>query len=679
VRHPPARPAAAEARDRTWRARGGRVLPVLVAMAAGALVALVSAYALWPRGSIDLDEIVYLNQADAIAHGDLAFDRATTVPDFRPYLSGVAGDRVVFKYQPLWPAVLAGSALATGDHRPALVVAGAVAALAVWSLARELTGRRWAATAAAVGVALSPVFVTQSGTALAYLPAAALGSAALAAGLRAVRTGARWWYVLAGAGLGLLFFHRPYDALVTGLPLAAWLAVRARRDRAPGPLVAVIAGGAPFVALWPAYNRLVTGDWLRPAFAVDAPEDRFGFGRRASWAPVDPQFPRGMLDFTPAGSARTVVHFATQSHLWVAGGVVALALAAVGAAGARTDPRRRVLVAVAVLAPAAHALWWGTQNFVSFGLDKVFGPAYWLAALGPVAALAAAGGIDVTSRAGRWPAQRRRVAVAGAAVAVAASTVASAVAIAPPLGRARDGRDEQVAVVDRAAPGAVVLVPGAVDDPFVHALVPADPAPDDRLAAVDLGRVDQVFRLLDRFPDRPLWRWVPDRPAGSVTDPPRGYRLGELPALRAPTATVALTPARPGAVVTQAWVRTLDADGLQVDRRDLVPGPGGGVGAVAGPPAGGPEADLDLGPGPGYLAVGATVERPGWGSQTVEVRWPARSVRGGVEVVGPGTGQRLYDVPAGTVWSPEDVSDVVTAAVEGLGAFRPVAEERRVA
>ncbi|HEY2997950.1 MAG TPA: glycosyltransferase family 39 protein, partial [Acidimicrobiales bacterium] len=191
-------------------------------MAAGALVALVSAYALWPRGSIDLDEIVYLNQADAIAHGDLAFDRATTVPDFRPYLSGVAGDRVVFKYQPLWPAVLAASALATGDHRPALVVAGAVAALAVWSLARELTGRRWAATAAAVGVALSPVFVTQSGTALAYLPAAALGSAALAAGLRAVRTGARWWYVLAGAGLGLLFFHRPYDALVTGLPLAAW-------------------------------------------------------------------------------------------------------------------------------------------------------------------------------------------------------------------------------------------------------------------------------------------------------------------------------------------------------------------------------------------------------------------------------------------------------------------------
>src|SRR5512145_1404321 len=102
--------------------------PVGLAAAIGGVVALWAAYHLLPGGSHNLDELVYLNQAEAIRHGRLTYDAGSYVPDFRPYLSGVAGDRVVFKYQPLWPAWLALSQAATGDHRPGLVVAGMAAA-----------------------------------------------------------------------------------------------------------------------------------------------------------------------------------------------------------------------------------------------------------------------------------------------------------------------------------------------------------------------------------------------------------------------------------------------------------------------------------------------------------------------------------------------------------------------
>ena len=671
---PAAATAAGDARagGAGWRARFG---PLLVTALAGALVALASAYLVWPHGTVDLDEVVYINQAEVISHGRLTLDRTDYVPDFRPYLTGLSGDRVVFKYQPLWPGLLALSDAATGDHRPGLVLAGAGAALAFGFLGRELTDRRRLGAVTGVGVALSPVFVTHSGTALAYLPAGALAAASIAAALRAVRTGGRGWYAATGVGYGLLFFHRPFDALVTGLPVGIWLLARAWRRRAPGPLVVTTLAATPFVALWLGYNRRITGSALTPAFTLGAPEDRFGFGPRASWAPTDPTFTRKLLDFTPWGSAKTVVHFALFSPLFALGGVLVLALAAYAVAAGWDDPRRRVLAGVVVTVVAAHALWWGTQNFVNYGLDEVLGPAYWLGALGPMAALATAGGVD----AARWlraqPPERRRRAVAGGAVAVVASTVATAAVVVPDVVTARHNRADQVDVITAAPAGSVLVLPGAVDDPFVHAVVPADLQAASRLDAVDLTSARQIFRLRDDDPGRAMWRWVPTRPAGALAKPPRIYRLGELPSLRTRAATLALDPAAADARVTHPYLRTVDDRGDEVRRVALAAPrrPGAGVTARAG--AAGGDADLTLGGRATWLALGATVERPGQAAETVELRWPARARVGRVEIGDAGAPWRLYSFPDRSVWSNEDVSDVVRAGIDGLAPFRPVAHQ----
>lgn len=701
----PSPPVAGPARLRRPLARAA---PLALAVVAGALVALLSAHLIWPRGTTNLDEVVYLNQAEALRHGELTYDAATYLPDFRPYMAGVAGDRVVFKYQPLWPAVLALSGAATGDHRAGLAVAGGAIAAAFWLLGRELTGSRWAGTATALVVVASPAFVSHGGSVLAYLPAAGLSAAAVATGLRAGRTGSWGWAAGAGVLFGALFFHRPYDAVLAGVPLGAWLVWRARHERRWRVLPVLVLAAVPGVSAWLAYNRVVTGHAFEPAFSVGAPDDGFGFGPRSSWTPDDPEFPHEPFEFTPAGSLRTVGHFALITPLWVTGGVVAVALAVLAAAGRHRDGPRLVLAAIVGTVVAGHALWWGTQNFVEFGLQGALGPAYWLGALGPVMVLAVAGARDLAERLRPAPAMLGAVAV----VAVA-SSVAGGLVVVDNLREARRMRDHQVAVETAAPEGSVLLLPGGANEAFVRSVVPADLAAAPRLVAHADGTAAQPFRLRDRGDGRALWAWVPVRPGGSLLDAPEAHDLGALPETAAPRVGVALALPEGAAADGPGWLRLVDDDEGELARVEVPLGASGGGAAVApegagdpatpsagampapatssGPGGGGVEggdgsapagvseqvvgSSLAVGSEPVWLAAGVTVVLPGDPARrdTVEVRWPVRARDGQVEVMGPGVGHRLYAFPGHEpAWVDEDVSASVSATVEGLAPFVPV-------
>ncbi len=433
----------------------------------------------------------------------------------------------------------------------------------------------------------------------------------------------------------------------------------------------------PFLAAWLAYNRLVTGSALQPAFSVDAPDDRFGFGTRASWSPTDPTFPTTRLNFTPRSSAATVAHFAGVSPLWIAGGVAALILAGLAVAWGWADPRRRLLAAVVGATVVAHAFWWGTQNFVNFSLDELLGPAYWLAGLGPIAALATAGGVDLATRLRAADARRRRRTVGLLAVAAIASTVATLVIVPPDIATARRMRLDQGDALRAAPPGSISMIPGAPDDTFVRTVVPADLEAADRLVANATGGPAERFRLRDRFPDRELWEWSPIRPEGVLFRSPTRHELGQVPELAAPEATLRLAAEREGATVTRAWMRTLDNRGDELASVELPAGEGATrTSGTVGTPDG--VAPLPVGGDPGWVAIGATLARPDEPDETIEVWWPARSHNGEVELQGPPLGRRFYDLPAGPVWSTEDVTAAVTASVDGLAEFSPIASARHL-
>jgi len=170
-----------------------------------------------------------------------------------------------------------------------------------------------------------------------------------------------------------------------------------------------------------------------------------------------------------------------------------------------------------------------------------------------------------------------------------------------------------------------------------------------------------------------VWRWVPIRPSGALATPPKRFALGEIGHVRAPEVTGRLVPARPGDRVADAWLRTVDDKGDELGRVKLDPG----TGSAAGPVTGRATPDLVGGDRPIWLALGATLTRADGGPpEIVELRWPARVHDGQVEVEGPGAGYRFYRLPAKDVWSQEDVSDAVTATIDGLAPFHPVRTDR---
>ncbi|MBI2710092.1 MAG: hypothetical protein HYX34_10410 [Actinobacteria bacterium] len=457
---------------------------------------------LFPAGSPDLDEVAYLSQADALARGHAYLPAATHGRYFRPFLSGVVGDRVVFKYEPVWPAVLAVARALTGTPAVALAIVGLLGVAGVLWAGRELSGRWTSRTTLAAGTifVVSPFVVAQSATYLSYAFSAALGLLATSCTAAALRT-RRWpaWTV-AGGLFGILAFTRTFDAVLAAVPVGVWLVARALRRRLHwSEMLAMTAGAAPAIAGFFWFNWVALASPMRTIYSAAGPIDSFGFGRRASF--VIKGKPVGVR-YTPGLAASTLLHYAFALVRWLAGGVALIVAAVVGVVA-----RRRALPVVlgvqVLIWPVGYFFWWGTANSVEFRLTRVLGPIYWFAMAGPLAVL---GGAGIEAAVTRWRSARRAVArVAG--VAVAALALVAVPANVAALRDARgSGLDRERAFAARRAlrgPPSIVLTPPEFPgDPYVRAVVPADLDGSRRLVALDPGRPGDVFAILARFPNR---------------------------------------------------------------------------------------------------------------------------------------------------------------------------------
>jgi hypothetical protein len=480
----------------TWRAAWA--LLVLLA----ALVPVLVATRVFPDGSPDRDDAGYLSQADALRAGDLTLSAKDHDPFFLPFLSGVDGDRVVFKYQPVWPALIAASEAVTGTPEVALAVTGVASVLAVAALAFEVTLRRGAALAAGFVFATSPWFVIQSGTYLAYPASTALLCGATALVVRASRTGSVGLWAGAGAVMALAVFHRPFDAVLGLAPLAVWFLVTRRRSGTVGRDVGWIAlGAAPFALLFFAYNRAVTGRFATLAFSLVGPNDRFGFGKRSSLA--DPGQP-GFYDFTPGEAWRTLLGFGGSLLDWLPGGLLVLGLAALGFAAVRRRSLAWLVIAQGLVFPAGYCIWWGAANAWSYGLHDLLGPLYWFPLLASASVL---GGAGIDRLATARPGALRRLSppvIAGLSVLVL--VLVSLVTGSDTRAALDEARDNQAEIVGslRPGPGAktLTIAPRTFDgDLFVP--VPVPPSLDGpHLVGMDPTDGRRRFELLDRFPGR---------------------------------------------------------------------------------------------------------------------------------------------------------------------------------
>ena len=488
----------------TRRASAGAIgLGVLIA--ASFVISLVLGRSLFSLYSINHDDAMYVYQARLLGEGHLTLPAAEH--DFlSPWASGVRDERVVMKYAPPWPAVLAASQRLTGSMQIASAAVAAAAVGLVYLLARQVLADRRVALLAAGVFALSPVALIQSGTSLPYLFQLVTGLTFAVALLGGLRHGRAWLLVLSGVAFGVGFFARPFDAVLFALPFGAVLVwqLREQRRALARAIGFVAAGAAPILALEMLYNAHTMGSPLALPFTVTSRYDTVGFGRRGIFA--DSTF-----DFSPLDGLKGLAKNLQWFPSWSFGGVVTFALAGLAVAAAFRSGWRRTpwMLALAGLALAiclGYVLFWSPFSMsVRWPGVQTLGPYYHLAVLVPLAILGARGFVLL------WRGTGRQRGIAWAAALTGA--LLTGLALPPKIeanAEIRDGfqdiRDELDAL---RLTDAVLVVPARGNDGFLSPTPFLENSPDlDQPVLYAEDRRAENFALFDRFADRRVYQLV---------------------------------------------------------------------------------------------------------------------------------------------------------------------------
>lgn len=559
---------------------------------------------------------------------------------FRPWASGRIDGRIVLKYAPPWPAVLAVFDAVVGYPRAASAVAAAGSTVLVGLLARQVVDRTSTALLAAVFFGLTPMVLIQAGTALSYVFQVALGVGTVIVLVAGARRSSVRLLALAGFLFGLCAFARAFDAVIFVGPFAVFTLLWHRRR-----IVAFALGAVPSFGALLAYNALIVGGVHLLPYTVTGDKDGFGFGDRGV-------FPDVIVPFTFLNGLEGTVTNLAWLLPWSFGGPILLGLAVLGARRAGPSEVKRGLLLMAGAYSVAYVFFWGSYAIVHHWRGAAsLGPFYHLPLLVPLAIFGAIGLGGVIERARRPPRAVTAVALAVMAV-VTVAWIPPKIAASETI-RKRFARAEAVAD-DMAGPGVLFLTDqGNLGFDSWTPFLFNDPDLDQPVLYAE-DRMEENFEVIDRFPGRHYARLValPDN-----AEPGR-FELVTLEVEAAPSLDVTFEIRPPLGVRASAYV----VDGRRELLRPVEPLTTWTITRPQDPIvsgiAPGPR-ELRVGSQSGVLAFGVELTTETTGAiERWEIRIPYRVVNDRIELLRPGRGFRK----AGQFWSDADVSSVIREA-----------------
>jgi len=507
-----------------------RAVAIIIAAVAGVAVFYI-ATSLFPYHSTNHDEGVYLQQASMLLDGQLGmWTPAPELTDsFRQWFFVVEGNEMYPKYTPVPAAVFALGEL-LGGFRVALGVVAFANAFLVYLVVREGFDETVGVVASALLV-LSPFFLVNSSL---FLPYATTTVFNLVFALGYVRSfcgpgSADLRYAaLAGVGIGISFFSRPYTAVLFASPFVAHaLYTLYSRFRQSESLTRYLVGysvvsslGLAFVGLTLAYNDLMTGSPLTFPYLEFAPRDGLGFGERAILEYDRTYTPRLGL----RANAHALWHLASD---WTTAGLLGSVVAVVGGGLAffgdgngdgREKRVRLLLLGVFVSFVVGNVYFWGTLNILgeigdpTDGLITLYGPYYHYDTLLPISAFVSFGIVSVYRRLSSGFAQHRRKVVV---VALALGLVFAGAAAAEVNEKVErnaeitDAYERAYQPFEEADLGnALVLLPTPYGDWLNHPFQYLRNSPDlDGGVVYALDRGPGNFGVVDAYPNRTYYRY----------------------------------------------------------------------------------------------------------------------------------------------------------------------------
>jgi len=492
-------------------------LGILIIAAGG--IALAVGHWLYPLGSINHDEQMYVFSARLLGKGHLTLP-AGYAP-FRPWASGVRAGKLVLKYTPVWPSMLElGAKL--GSMRLGSAAAAAASVGLIGVLGRDVFGRWTEGLIAATMLAFSPIFVLQGGTYLPYDFQLVLELAVMLLILSAFR---RWRFedpitrgiaarlVLAGAIWGIACFARPYDALllVAAISVAAAVAARRQLRRLLAAASWTAIGSAVPIAALLAFNTALMGSPLRNTFTITGPNDQLGFGLRGV-------FPTSTFNFTPGEGRISLERSLLQLPGWSFGGILLVLLAFLGLwRYRRLGFELHAIVGLGISLAVGYAFFWSPYSIVRLWPgSRTMGPFYHLGLLVPLTLFGAAGLAFIVDR-------NRALGV----VVFALLLVVTLIAIVPELDRNREVTRQYLAVQRMVSNAHLVNAVLFMEDRGANGFESASPFLENRPAldqsviyALDDGPAD--LAVADQFPDRTLALMRTElRPGDAMLSPTR--------------------------------------------------------------------------------------------------------------------------------------------------------------
>ena len=334
------------------------------------------------------DEFANLWQADVMADGKIALPS----PDFPrsfmvPFVVDYEGLRFG-KYPPGWPALLSFGVRLGAPWLVNALLAGACAWL-TYRLGRRLGGAGVGLLAALL-VATSPMFLLLTASLMSHALSVFLTLALTLAWLDSVapepsKIPRALPVAVAGLSLGLLALTRPLTAVAVGLPFAAhgaWLLLRGSRPvrKAVLAIGMLAAATGALVLVW---QWALTGDPLRNLYTLWWSYDRIGFGPGHGVTATGHTL--NLARINTKFSLRVGRHdlFGWPYLSWV--------FVPVGLLAWRRRMEAWLLASLLPVLVLAYALYWVGA--------WLYGPRYYIEALGALAVLSAAG---IVALAGKW-------------------------------------------------------------------------------------------------------------------------------------------------------------------------------------------------------------------------------------------------------------------------------------
>jgi hypothetical protein len=259
---------------------GSHLFVISAALISFSIIVLLNQF-VFPYYSSNHDEGVYIFQMKMLAQGDIYLKSNNYSDFFNAYFVINDGEKLYGKYTPVHPLILSIFYILFGDVRLAIGFLAALNIILLYFISMEIYDSDTAKIATIICLS-SPLFLIISSTYLPYTTSLLLSQIFIYFVIKSLKNDSQKYPLVAGVALGILFFTRPYDALLMGAPFILYIIYKIitgeGRQTFTVKLVFLLAFFLPVFLITLIYNYILTDSPFLFPFNKYGPLDTLGFG-----------------------------------------------------------------------------------------------------------------------------------------------------------------------------------------------------------------------------------------------------------------------------------------------------------------------------------------------------------------------------------------------------------------